>query len=370
VKRSSVQAARGAHGSAQGERVPFRGVSRITLASFRLGLADGVSIEAAKWAWALRELGHDVTTVAGEGVADVYVTGLGLTPTGAPDRDELARALDAADVVVVENLCSLPINPAARDAVAAVLAGRPAVLHHHDLPWQRPHLAHHGGPPTDGAWRHVTINERSAAELDARGIAATVVPNHFDLDPPRGDRAAMRAAIGVRDGATLVVHPVRAIPRKDVGAALRLAEKLGAVYWLVGGPEDGYGPELDRLLALARTGARLGVPHGFTIADVYAAADVVVLSSSWEGFGNAAIESVAFRRPLARRRYPVMAEIEAHGLQYFDLEAVEALRAFVTSPDPALLESNVAAARAAYDLSLLPGRLAAVLEGVDLTHRR
>ncbi|HEV3212725.1 MAG TPA: hypothetical protein VGZ03_04940 [Acidimicrobiales bacterium] len=339
-------------------------MARIAVVSFRLGMADGVSVEAAKWGWALRQLGHEVTTVAGEGIADVVVPGLELAATAPPQPHELAAALAHADCVVVENVCSLPLNPAAADAVAAELRGRPAILHHHDLPWQRPRFAHHEGPPTDTRWRHVTINELSAGELAPRGIDATVVPNHFDLDPPVGNRAAMRAAIGVRAGALLVVHPVRAIPRKNVGGALRLAEQLGAVYWLVGGPEDGFGPELDRILGTSRTGARLGVPEGFTMADVYAAGDVVVLSSTWEGFGNAAIESVAFRRPLARRSYPVMAEIERHGLRFFDLEAVEELRAFVEHPDDALLDANLAAARVAYDLSLLPPRLETVLDDV------
>jgi mannosylglucosylglycerate synthase len=336
-------------------------MSRIVVVSYRLGMADGVSIEAAKWAWALRSLGHDVTTVAGEGTADVLVGGLELSATSPPDPADLARALGDADWVVVENVCSLPLNPAAGAAVAAALAGRSAVLHHHDLPWQRPQFATHDGPPTDPAWRHVTINARSVDELAQRGIEAVMVPNHFDLDPPAGDRAAMRAAIGVRPGARVVVHPVRAIPRKNVAGALRLAERLGAVYWLVGGAEDGFGPELDRLLGGARTAARLGVPEGFTIADVYAAGDVVVLSSTWEGFGNAAIESVAFRRPLARRAYPMMAEIEANGLRFFDLDDVEGLGAFLDAPDETLFDDNLAAARKVYDLSLLPGQLAAIL---------
>jgi mannosylglucosylglycerate synthase len=336
-------------------------MSRIALVSFRLGMADGVSIEAAKWHWALGELGHEVTTVAGEGICDVTVGGLELAATSPPDPRALAGALDGAECVIVENVCSLPLNMPASAALASLLAGRPAVLHHHDLPWQRPQFRQHEGPPTDAAWRHVTINERSAYELAERGIAATVIPNHFDLDAQPGNRAAMRAAIGVRPGAILVVHPVRAIPRKNVGGALRFAEDMGAVYWLVGGAEDGFGPELDRLLVGARTGTRLGVPEGFAMADVYTASDIVVLSSTWEGFGNAAIESVAFRRPLARRPYPMMAEIERRGLRFFDLDAIDELRAFVERPDTALLDANVTAAREAYDLSLLPGRLAPVL---------
>ena len=80
---------------------------------------------------------------------------------------------------------------------------------------------------------------------------------------------------------------------------------------------------------------------------------------------NAAIESVAFRRPLARHRYPVMEEIEQHGLHYFDLDAIEALEKFIERPDKELLEENATLARAVYDLSLLPERLAAVLDSFD-----
>ncbi len=177
--------------------------------------------------------------------------------------------------------------------------------------------------------RGATSRSTSArATSSARGASPpSSMPNHFDLDPPPGDRTAMRQAIGVRPSATLVVHPVRAIPRKDVGAALRLAERLGAVYWLVGGAEDGFGPDLGRILGNARTGVRQGVPEGYTIADVYAASDVVVLSSTWEGFGNAAIESVAYRRPLARRAVPGDARRSSGaGCGYFDLDAIEATR--------------------------------------------
>jgi mannosylglucosylglycerate synthase len=336
----------------------------VVLVSFRLGQADGVSVESSKWAWALRELGHTVTTVAGAGRADVLVRGLEIDADEPPDRYELARAIGNHDLVIVENLCSLPLNVPALEAVASILEGRPAILHHHDLPWQRRHLAHLSGPPTDPAWRHVTINELSAAQLAQRGIEAVVVPNHFDFDPPAGDRPRMRQAIGVRERSLLVVHPVRAIPRKNVGAALRFAERLGAIYWILGDAEDGFEAELDGLLQFARTGVRQGMPEGFTIADVYAASDVVVLSSTWEGFGNPSLESVAYRTPLARYPYPVMAEIERRGLRFFDLDAIQALEKFVERPDHEMLDDNVTAARAHYDLQMLPERLARLVRSV------
>ena len=54
------------------------------------------------------------------------------------------------------------------------------------------------------------------------------------------------------DDERLLVHPVRAIERKGVPAALELAEALGATYWLVGPAEDGYDATLAELLAAPR----------------------------------------------------------------------------------------------------------------------
>ena len=112
--------------------------------------------------------------------------------TSRPSAAALDAALADADLVVVENLCSLPLNPAAGRAVAACLRGRPAILHHHDLAWQRPHLAAITDfPPDDPAWRHVTINDLSRRQLAERGVAAVTIPNGFDTDtPPGGDRDA------------------------------------------------------------------------------------------------------------------------------------------------------------------------------------
>ena len=146
------------------------------LVSFRLGGGDGVSVEAAKWATALGTLGWVVRTVAGSGPVDTLLPGLAIDAPEPPTRAEVRDALAEADLVIVENLCSLPLNPPAAALVASACAGRPALLHHHDLPWQRPHLAHLPPPPDDPAWAHVTINELSRTELAAHGMSATTIP--------------------------------------------------------------------------------------------------------------------------------------------------------------------------------------------------
>jgi len=338
--------------------------------SFRLGQADGVSVEAAKWGWALERLGFEVVTVAGAGRAQRLVPGLGMDEPPPPDTGPLAAALAAAladaHLVVVENLCSLPLNPPAAGLVASQLAGRRAVLHHHDLPWQRPRFAAFPPPADDPAWLHVTINQRSRQELAGHGIRAVTVPNAFDPHPPVGDRAAVRAALGVGPDRRLLLQPTRAIPRKDVPAGLALAERLGATYWLLGPAEEGYGPELAEVLA----GAAAPVVHQpgrWTAVDAYAACDAVVLPSLWEGFGNPTVEAALHRRPLAVAPYPVAGELATYGFSWFPVDDPAPLAAFLDRPDACLLDHNQAVARRHFSLADLPARLGALFERAGWT---
>jgi mannosylglucosylglycerate synthase len=356
-------------------------VPTAALVSFRLGGSDGVSIEAEKWAGALRRLGWRVITVAGSGPVDTRLEGLAIDATEPPGRGELTDALAPADLVVVENLCSLPLNPPAAAVVATVCAGRPAMLHHHDLPWQRPHLAHLPPPPDDPAWGHVTINELSRRELAEHGIRATTIYNSFDPDPVpvtadgrgEGIRDRVRQALGVPQGARLLLQPTRALARKNVAGGLALAAAVGGTYWLLGPAEDGYGPELDRLVAEARCPVLLGagsradagvasVP--LTIAEAYSACDAVLLPSIWEGFGNPSVESATYRRPLAIGPYPVAAELAAFGFRWFDSAEPLPLAAWLDDPDTELLDHNQRIAREHFNLADLPGRLAGVIEGL------
>ncbi len=108
---------------------------RVAIVSYRLGMADGVSVTAEQWVRALRRLGMRVRTVAGDGRPDLLVRPLAVDSPRPPRHSELAAVLDDVDLVVVDNLCSLPMNRAVGEAVADYLRGRPAVLRHHDLPW-------------------------------------------------------------------------------------------------------------------------------------------------------------------------------------------------------------------------------------------
>jgi glycosyltransferase involved in cell wall biosynthesis len=339
----------------------------VAMVSFRLGGTDGVSIAAATWAWALGRIGFQVRTVAGAGPVDVVVPGLGIDPDGGPPPppppfDQVAEALAGADVVIVENLCSLPLNPGAAAVVTAVLAGRPAVLHHHDLPWERPWAVDRPPPPDDRAWAHVVLTERSRRQLALRGIAATVIGATVDTDAPPGDGRRPRALLGVAEGDRLVLQPTRAIPRKDVPTGLALAESLGATFWLTGPAEEGYGSELADVLAGARTRVLRRLPAGLTMADAYAACDAVAFPSINEGFGIPLLEGSVARRPVAAGPNEAAAELAGLGFSWFPAADPEPLRRFLADPDPAVLAANAGLVERHFALHDLPSRLAAVLD--------
>jgi mannosylglucosylglycerate synthase len=390
------------------------------LVSFRLGGPDGVSVQAATWGRALAELGFDVRRVAGELTdgahpGDVVVPGLAVAteaapgPDGqrlpaavAPDPAELHAALEGVSVVVVENMLALPLNLAAARVLTAVLAdllrdGVRVLLHHHDLAWQRAETAHVTElPPRLPGAVHVAINDFSRAELAERGIEAVTVRNAFDLDAVPGRREATRAALGAGPDDVLVLQPTRAIARKNIPAALRLAEGLAerldrpVRYWLPGPAEDGYAPVLGRVLAGARipvlrrhpADLSLGggvisgdtpAPPGISgdtpappggMADAYAACDLVVFpSTEGEGFGQPVIESVAAGRPLAVARYRALDEILRLGFRFLPAGDPAAVADALRRPDPAVAERNLALAREHFSVAALRRRLRRLLEG-------
>lgn len=344
---------------------------RVAIVSYRVGTADGVSVTVAQWATALRRIGVRVRLVAGDGEPDVRVPGLALDDPVPPTQDALAAALDDCDIVIADNVCSLPMNRAAGEAVAEYLRGRPAVLRHHDLPWERERYADiTNWPPDDPAWRHVTVNEAARVALKARrGIKATTVYHGFAEQPCPHRRDAVREALGLGDG-LLLLQPTRAIPRKNVHNGLALAEKLGATFWLTGPAEDGYAAELASLLERARVPVLRGLPDGADMAAAYVACDAVVLPSSWEGFGLPLIESALHRRPIAVGEFPVAQELVTFGFRWFPVPDPAPLQAWLIDRDPALLDHNEAIAKAHFGIDALAHRLEQLLSGAPVCHHR
>lgn len=345
-----------------------------TFLSFRFSATDGVSVVTRTWIDALRELGFTVSTVTGDDwrwpdVDHRHVAGLGIDDHPPVHVEALTAALDGVDLVVVENLLTIPMNLVASRAVAEALAGRRALVHHHDPPWHRERFAQVTElPATDPAWRHVAINRTLRHELAARGIEARVIYNAFpEPDEPGRDgrRAAVRAALGVEADEWLVAHPVRAIERKNVPAAIALAESLGATYWLLGPAEEAYGPTLAALLADAR--CRVVHRPWQDTDDIYAAADHVAFPSTWEGFGNPPLEAALRRRTVTVGAYPVADELRELGFDWFEVGDTHGVRHALEHPDEpavvAMLDTNERLARSQFTTARLLGDLRSLLDG-------
>ena len=310
--------------------------------SFRLGGSDGVSVVARLWSRILLEHGWNVVTVAGEGPVDRIVSGLEIGAASPPMFGEVEAAVDDADLVIVENLLTIPMNLPASSVVAEVLRGRPTLLHHHDPPWQRPRFEHITDLPVDDpAWRHVTINQLTQRQYAERGITAHTLYNPFDTQEAPGRRERERERIlEIAEAATadtiLVSHPVRAIARKNVPEALEICDRVAAdtgrpvVYWLPGPAEEGYANTLDRLIAHASIPVVLDDPT--SMSDLYAASDLVVFPSTWEGFGNVPVEASIHGRPVVVGDYPVADELVDLGFRWFRSHDRDAIAHAVANP--------------------------------------
>ncbi len=344
-------------------------------------MTDGVSIVADQWIRSLRALGFDVLTVAGKGPVDRLVPDLAIGrwpdgragvegPLAATPEEitalerEVRKALIDIDILVVENLGTIPMNLPAARAVARARVGAPTIWHHHDPAWQRDRYGDIDELPRDDpSWRHVTINDLTRRQLQDRGINAITIRNGFDELQLQGDRNAERLRLGFAADELILVHPVRAIERKGVPTSIALARLLDATYWLTGDAEEGYGQTLTDLLdAAVESGVRVRRDRPSTLGDLYAAADVVAFPSTWEGFGNPPIEAALTMRPAAVGHYPVAEELRALGFQWFDPLDPEPLRAWLANPDNSLLEHNREVARAELSPTMVTSALGHLLD--------
>jgi glycosyltransferase involved in cell wall biosynthesis len=360
---------------------------RVCLVSHRQGGYDGVSVEAAKWRNGFEALGWPVTRAAGffadRRRGDVVVRGMWADrPGGVPpvvDENTIERLCASHDLLVLDNAGSLASAPEASVTWErrAIAAGVPTIVRHHDPAWSDagPRGSPSGVLPLRHAGHlHVTIN---ASDRHTFGLRWPVLPavgalelvhNRIDVDELiGGDRAGTRRSMGVAESDTLVVHPARVesagknIPGA-VGFARALAARIGRPvrYWLTDDTETEQRTITDALAAAP--GLLRGRVAGR--ADMYAAADVVVLPSTREGWGLPVVEAAAAGRLVVAGPYPVLAEIRALGLAVYDPGEVVRVAGLLADPRAAgpVLAANRAAVRRHFDIGELAGILAGLAD--------
>ena len=281
------------------------------------------------------------------------------------------------DVLVVENALAIPVHVPLGLALAEFIIETriPTIAHHHDFYWERQRFHSFAAmdyfraafPPVQPHIQHVVINSLGGYELGRRtGAKWTMVPNIMDFRRPAPGvdayNADLRREIGLAEDTLLILQPTRLVGRKGIETAIEFVGRLkGGTAALVIPHESGdEGHEYrDRITEYARfmgvdlrlIADRIVKRRGdeprpgtqprkcYTLWDVYAHADLVTYPSLYEGYGNAFVEAIYFRKPVLVNRYQIYeADIEPLGFDvtafsaYITERTLDAVRAILADP--------------------------------------
>jgi len=245
------------------------------------------------------------------------------------------------ELLIPQNILAIPMHVPLGLAMTEVIAetGLPTIAHHHDFSWERERFTRSAVndylqaafPPALPRIEHVVINSMGQKELARRfGLPSTVVPNiyDFEMSPPGIDNynADLRREIGLRDHDIFILQPTRVVARKGIEHAIELVRRLQEprAKLVISHPAGDEGDDYMNLLAERIADAqidvrfiadRVGEERGvnadgkkvYTLFDVYPHADLVTYPSYYEGFGNAFLEAIYFRKPVVVHTYSVYA---------------------------------------------------------------
>lgn len=307
------------------------------------------------------------------------------------------------DLIIVQNALTIPMNLPLGVCLTGLIAelGIDTIAHHHDFYWERQRyransifdLLDTTFPAKLPSIQHVTINSIAQRRLkERRGIDSIVIPNVYDFSsPPLGFddyNRDFRETIGISENDLYILQPTRVIQRKGIEMAIELAHRLelskAHIYITHNSNDEGYEywHWLQREARLMNVDLKLidnliGVNREqknehkiYSLSDAYQHADLVTFPSEYEGFGNALLELIYFKRPAVVNRYPVYnADIKPLGFEFIELDgfvddlAVEKTHKTLTDPDCVknMVEKNYSIAREHFSLGILEIKLNEVL---------
>jgi len=308
------------------------------------------------------------------------------------------------DLLIAENALTIPMHVPLGIAITETVAETliPTIAHHHDFYWERVRFSINAVgdylrmafPPRLYNLEHVVINSAAQEELALRsGISSVIIPNVLDFEcPPQVDNhrtQRFRDSLGLTPGDVIILQPTRIVQRKGIEHAIDLVRELkSSRYKLVISHEAGdEGYEYAKWVKseagshgvdLRIVKARIADPlndrescnRGLTLWDVYPHADFITYPSLYEGFGNAFLEAVYFKKPLLINRYGTFVrDIEPQGFDlavmdgYLTKKTVKKVKEVLKSPvrRREMVDHNYEIARRYYSYTVLEQRLAAIL---------
>jgi glycosyltransferase involved in cell wall biosynthesis len=316
------------------------------------------------------------------------------------------------EMLICENCLTIPMHVPLGLALTELLAERqiPTLAHHHDFYWERTRFSVNAVsdylrmafPPNLSNMEHVVINSAAQEELALRtGISSIIIPNVLDFEtPPVSNAIALanvRRYMGMDPDDIIFLQPTRVVQRKGIEHAIELVKRLadprcklvisheagdeGYEYaeWL---KENALSQGVDLRFVQTRVADPFNemVDHAVELSlwDIYPHADFITYPSLYEGFGNAFLEAVYFKKPLLINRYAIFVrDIEPKGFDlvamdgYLDHRTVTKVQEVLSSPErrEKMVDTNYAIALRHYSYATLRRWLNTILTnffGIDI----
>ncbi|MCK5508126.1 MAG: glycosyltransferase family 4 protein [Desulfobacterales bacterium] len=259
------------------------------------------------------------------------------------------------EILIVQNALAIPVNIPLGLAITEFIIETeiPTIAHHHDFFWERDRFSSHVAsdylraafPPVHPKIQHVVINSIAGHSLSYyTGESWTLIPNVVDfkvMHPEIDDfNRDLKKEIGLDEDSVLILQPTRVVSRKGIEISLELVKRLDypkASLVITHKAEDEGQDYLMRIeefvklidVDLKIISDRIGPKRGFdkngrkifTLWDVYQHADLIAYPSLYEGYGNAFVESIYFRKPIVINRYSIfIADIEPKGFDVISFD--------------------------------------------------
>jgi glycosyltransferase involved in cell wall biosynthesis len=309
------------------------------------------------------------------------------------------------DLLIAENALTIPLHVPLGLALTETIAETqlPTIAHHHDFYWERVRFSVNAVsdyirmafPPNLNNIRHVVINSAAQEQLAHRtGIASTIIPNVLDFENPpkvgRKRKEVFRQSIGLEPEDRMILQPTRIVQRKGIEFAIELVKELKndrnklVISHEAGDEGFEYAEWLKEYACEHGVDLRLVSIHiadpwngngrkrgKYSLWDVYPYADFITYPSLYEGFGNAFLEAIYFKKPMLINRYAnFVRDIEPLG---FDLAVMDGFLSKKTVQNviniiessqrrKKMVNGNYSIAARHYSYSVLRNQLSAIMK--------
>jgi glycosyltransferase involved in cell wall biosynthesis len=325
--------------------------------------------------------------------------------------DELRAPLRAfirdnhLDLIIVQNALTIPMNLPLGVCLTGLIAelGIDTIAHHHDFFWERQRyqanaildLLDTTFPAKLPSIQHITLNSIAQKRLKARrDIDSIIIPNVHDFSTPPPKQLDQynrdfRQSLGIQDDELFILQPTRVVQRKGIELAIELVHRLGLekarLYITHRAGDEGLDywhwlqrealtmsvdlHLIDHMIGEERD--RINSHKIYTLWDAYQHANLVTYPSQYEGFGNALLETIYFKKLAVVNRYPVYnADIKPLGFQFVELDgfvsdkAIEQTRQMLVNPDDyiEMVETNYKIGHEYFSFEVLQKKLYEVIQ--------